>query len=59
MAERHGRLGHYLARNLADARLVRAVHIGVDQADGDRFDPGCLQQAQLVTDIGFIERAHF
>ena len=56
VAERDRDVLHHLARDFADAFLVRAVDVGIDQADGDRLDAGVLQRPQLRADLVLVQR---
>ena len=59
MAQRHRNAGQYLCRQFADADFMRAIGIGVDQADGYRLDTLRLQGFQRGAGAGLVERAYF
>ena len=59
MAERYRNIGHNLARQFADPRLMRAVDIGVDQADGNRLDALRFQLRQCGANIVLVKRTDF
>jgi len=57
VGERNRNAGQFLRRDRADARFVRAVDVGVDEADRQRLDPLAFQLLQHRAHRVLVERA--